>query len=47
MNHVNELLHGDDEDFASMFEEFEQTTNKKKQSQTQEDESILSHKLMW
>jgi small subunit ribosomal protein S1 len=29
MNHVNELLHGDDEDFASMFEEFEQKSNKK------------------
>jgi small subunit ribosomal protein S1 len=29
MNHVNELLHGDDEDFASMFEEYEQKSNKK------------------
>ncbi len=29
MNHVNELLNGEDEDFASMFEEYEQKSNKK------------------
>ncbi len=29
MNHVKELLQGDDEDFASMFEEYEQKSNKK------------------
>lgn len=29
MNHVDQLLQGEDEDFASMFEEYEQKSNKK------------------
>ena len=29
MNHINELLNGEDEDFASMFEEYEKQSNKK------------------